>query len=186
VRLFLALDLGDECRRQIAGMMETIRSSTSGIRWVRDEKLHVTMSFLGEVDESLIPAISSKAAPIVAKRAPFSVSVSGSGVFPDWRRVRVVWFGLRDSGGLSQLAADMGELRVALGFPPDRPFRAHLTIGRSTGPISAEQKQGLSRALARFKESYPFEVTRVVLMQSALSSAGSEYSELDSFPLLGA
>jgi 2'-5' RNA ligase len=186
VRLFLALDLGDECRRQIADMVDTIRASTGGIRWVRDEKLHITMSFLGEVDESRIPEISVAVGPLVARREPFTVTVTGSGVFPDWRRVRVVWFGLRDGGGLAGLGEDMRAMRATLGFPPDRPFRAHLTIGRSTGPLSAEQKTSLSKVLATFKAAYPFDVTRVVLMRSAPSRAGSEYTELASFPLRGA
>ena len=53
----------------------------------------------------------------------------------------------------------------------------------STGPLSAEQKQSLSKALAPFKGSYPFDVSRVILMRSSLSAAGSEYSEIASFPL---
>lgn len=183
MRLFLAIDLGDECRRQVAGVVETIRASTSGIRWVRDGKLHVTLSFLGEVNEARVPEICAATSELVGRRAPFSVAVSGSGVFPDWRRLRVVWFGLHDAGGLAQLGKDMSAMRGALGFPADRPFRAHLTIGRSTGPLSAEQKTSLSKVLAPFKESFSFEVARVVLMRSTLSRAGSEYSEIASFPL---
>jgi 2'-5' RNA ligase len=185
LRLFLAIDLGDDCRRQVAGVVDSIRASTGGVRWVRGEKLHVTLSFLGEVDESRIPEITEVATQVTRRHAPFSAAVRGAGVFPDWRRVRVVWFGLHDAGSLGPLAQDMRAVRESLALPPDRPFRAHLTIGRSTGPLSAEQKQALSRALAPFKESYPFDATRVVLMRSALSPDGSEYAEIASFPLGG-
>lgn len=185
MRLFLAIDPGDGFRRQIAGTVETIRASTSGIRWVRDGKLHVTLSFLGEIDESRVPDIVAAAGAVVTRHRPFSVSVQTAGVFPDWRRLRVVWFGLKDGGELARLVESLREVRGVLGLPPDRPFRAHLTLGRSTGPLSAEQKQSLSKALAPFKGSYPFDVSRVILMRSSLSAAGSEYSEVAAFPLGG-
>ncbi len=185
VRLFLAIDPGDGFRRQVLDNIETIRASSSGIRWVRDEKLHVTLSFLGETDEARIPEISDVAIRAAQQHAPFTVAVQGAGVFPDWRRLRVVWFGLRDHGQLAALAQDLREVRTVLALPPDRPFRAHLTIGRATGPLSAEQKRSLSQALAPFKGSYPFDVSRVTLMRSTLSRAGSDYSEIASFPLRG-
>ncbi|HEX6943738.1 MAG TPA: RNA 2',3'-cyclic phosphodiesterase [Gemmatimonadaceae bacterium] len=185
MRLFLAIDPGDGFRRQFAATVETIRASTSGIRWIRDAKLHVTLSFLGEIDESRVPEICAVASDVASRHAPFTVLVKGAGVFPDWRRLRVVWFGLKDEGQLAQLVESLREVRVVLGLPPDRPFRAHLTLGRSTGPLSAEQKQSLSKALAPFKGSYPFDVSRVILMRSSLSAAGSEYTELASFPLGG-
>ena len=186
MRLFLAIDPGDECRRHVAGIVDAIRAGTTGIRWLREGNFHLTLSFLGDVDESRIPEISTAARDVVARHSPFSGSIAGAGVFPDWRKLRVVWFGLRDAGALAELGKDIGAMSAALGFP-QRPFRAHLTIGRTTGPLSAEQKVSLSKALALHKEaSYQFDVSRVLLMQSTLSRAGSEYSELGSFPLGGA
>jgi RNA 2',3'-cyclic 3'-phosphodiesterase len=185
LRLFLAIDPGDGFRRQFADTVKTIRASTSGIRWVRDEKMHVTLSFLGEIEEELVPEICAVASDVAKRHEPFTVLVQDAGVFPDWRRLRVVWFGLKDGGHLAQLVESLREVRGVLGLPPDRPFRAHLTLGRSTGPLSAEQKQSLSKALAPFKGSYPFDVSRVILMRSSLSAAGSEYSELATFPLGG-
>lgn len=186
MRLFLAIDPGDDCRHHIAGIVESIRANTSGIRWVSEGKFHLTLSFLGEVDESLLDVISAAAREVVARHSRFTASVAGAGVFPDWRRVRVVWLGIRDSGFLADLGKDMSEMSARLGFP-QRAFRAHLTIGRTTGPLSAEQKGDLSRALApRREKAYAFEVTHVVLMHSTRSADGSTYSELASFPLGGA
>ena len=186
MRLFLAIDPGDECRHYLAGIVESIRVNTSGIRWVSESKFHLTLAFLGEVDESQVNVISAAVRAVAARHAPFTASVAGAGVFPDWRRVRVVWLGIRDSGSLAELGNDMTDMSARLGFP-QRAFRAHLTIGRTTGPLSAEQKGDLSRALApRRDKSYPFEVTRVVLMHSAPGADGSTYSELASFPLSGA
>lgn len=186
MRLFLAIDPGEECRRHVAGIVDAIRAGTSGIRWLREGHFHLTLSFLGEVDESRLPEISAAAREVAVRHSPFTVSIAGAGVFPDWRKVRVVWLGLRDAGALAELGRDIGAMSAALGFP-QRPFRAHLTIGRTTGPLSAEQKVSLSNALASHREaSYQFDASRVLLMRSTLSPAGSEYSELASFPLGGA
>ena len=185
MRLFLAIDPGEECRRRVAGTVETVRANTSGIRWVREGHFHLTMAFLGEVDESRVAEISAATDTVARRHSRFSSMITGVGVFPDWRKIRVVWLGLRDADGLALLGGDLGAMCATLGFP-QRPFRAHLTIGRTTGPLSAEQKVSLSKALAAHKhESYPFDVSRVLLMQSVLSPVGSDYSVLASFPLGG-
>jgi 2'-5' RNA ligase len=185
VRLFLAIDPGDHCRRSVAGIVDSVRATTSGIRWVDESHFHLTMAFLGEVDESREAEISIATEAVTLRHSPFSATITGVGVFPDWRRIRVVWLGLHDEGALVRLGRDIGETCATLGFP-QRPFRAHLTIVRTTGPLSAEQKVSLSKALALHKhETYPFDVSRVLLMRSVLSPAGSEYSVLASFPLGG-
>lgn len=185
MRLFLAIDPGEACRHHIAGVVDTIRASTSGIRWVREANFHLTLAFLGDVAEERVPEIFAAAASVVAPYHSFSASIGDAGVFPDWRRLRIIWLGLHDAGALAKLGSDVGAACRELGFP-QRPFRAHLTIGRTTGPLSAEQKVSLSQALApRRGTSYPFDVSRVLLMQSTLSSAGSRYTELATFPLGG-
>jgi RNA 2',3'-cyclic 3'-phosphodiesterase len=183
VRVFLAVDPGDACRHSIAGVVDSLRTTTSGVRWIREANLHLTMAFLGEVDESRLPEIFAATATVARRHGPFSATISGSGAFPDWHRVRVVWLGLRDAGSMVLLGSDLGEMCTRLGFP-QRPFRAHLTLGRTTGPLSAEQKVTLRKALALHKTAaYQFAVSRVLVMKSALSPAGSVYSELASFPL---
>jgi len=186
VRLFLAIDPGEECRRRLASVVAAVRASASGVRWVRDGKLHVTLAFFGDVPEARVEDLRAAAHQVVVRHQPFSATVSGSGVFPDWRRPRVVWLGLGDNAGLIQLGDEIGVMSTALGFPPDHAFRAHLTIGRIPRPLSVEQRVVLRSALGSLSGAYPFDVTRVVLMRSALSSAGSEYAELASFPLGGA
>ena len=186
MRLFLAIDPGDDCRLRLASVIALVRASTSGVRWVRDGKLHVTLSFLGEVDETRVEAVRAATREVAGRHAPFPASVTGTGVFPDWRRPRVVWLGLRDEGRLTRLGEDLGEVFGGLGFPAEHPFRAHLTIGRITRPLSAQQRDVLRKALASLSEAYPFDATRVILMRSTLGPGGSEYSELASFPLGGA
>ena len=160
--------------------------ATSGVRWVKADKLHVTLAFFGEVGEKRLNDILTAGREVASRHSPFAASISGSGVFPNWRRPRVVWLGLHDGDHLMNLGNDVGSMSASLGFPPDHAFRAHLTIGRIPNPLSASQRKELQSALAGLSEVHPFDVTRVVLMQSALSPKGSTYSEVASFPLGGA
>jgi 2'-5' RNA ligase len=186
VRLFLAVDPGDECRRRLAPVLEQVRASARAVRWVHDANIHVTLAFPGEVGEERVPGLLDAARQLTTRHAPFSAAVTGGGAFPDWRRPRVVWLGVRDAGALQRLGEDAGRMCASLGFPPDHPFSAHLTIGRVKHPMPAHQRESLRTALSSLAESYPFHVERVVLMRSALSSAGSVYSEVASLPLVGA
>lgn len=186
MRLFLGVDPGDACRRQLARTIERIQTTTSGVRWVVEDKLHVTLFFFGEVEDDRVGRMQSPLQEVMRQHVPFSVDVTGSGVFPDWRRPRVVWFGLRDGGALVQLGRDVHDRCKSLGFAADRPFRSHLTIGRMPRPLAADQRDRLRKALSEQSGSWPFDVSRVVLMRSKLSPRGSVYTEVGSFPLGGA
>jgi 2'-5' RNA ligase len=185
VRLFLGVDPGDACRRRLARSIERIRTTASGVRWVAEDKLHVTLFFFGEVEDDRVERIQSSLQPLMRQHAPFTVDVTGSGVFPDWRRPRVVWFGLRDGGALVQLGREVHDRCTSLGFAADHPFRSHLTIGRVPQPLASEARDRLRKALSEQSESCPFDVSRVVLMRSQLSPRGSVYTEVGSFPLGG-
>ena len=185
MRLFLAIDPGEECRQRLTSILALLRSQTSGgIRWARDgNKLHVTLAFLGEVNEERVDSIRAAMTQVAAKHSPFNTAVTGSGVFPDWRRPRVVWLGLHDTGRLMQLGNDVTQVCETLGFTLDHPFRAHLTVGRIPQPLTAQQRNELRSALGALSEAHPFGVRRVLLIRSKLSPAGSEYTELAAFPL---
>lgn len=184
MRLFLAVDPGSECRRSIATFVEELRSLTTTIRWVHEEKLHITLAFLGEVDQQLLPRLTEDAGRSVRRHAKFRARVEDGGVFPDWRRPRVVWLGLRDDGELQRLGNDVVSTCAALGFPSDHPFRAHLTIGRVTDRLPENVRAPLRAKLAT-ATTHHFDVTSVVLMRSVPGRAGSVYSELASFSLGG-
>ena len=184
MRLFFAIDPGSECRRSIATFAEELRGITPGIRWVTEDKLHITLAFLGDVIESQLPHLNESARDIVSRSSKFSAQVDGGGVFPDWRRPRVVWLALRDGDQLQRLGDEVVSMCAALGFPPDHPFRAHLTIGRVTDRLPEPAREALRDRLATAK-THPFDVTRVMLVRSVPGRAGSVYSELALFPLGG-
>lgn len=188
MRLFLAIDPGAACRQRLAGVIAAVRATTSGgIRWVRDTDLHLTIAFLGEVaDAERAASVDRAMREVAARHRPFSSQVLGrGGVFPDWRRARVVWLAVEEDGALAELGAAVGSACAACGFPPDRAFRAHVTIGRISRPLRPLDRATLQDALGRLSESHPFDVERVQLLRSDVGAAGSRYTEVASYPLAG-
>src|ERR1700722_2452166 len=104
MRLFVALDLSEEVRVAIAQFCEKLRGDFPSARWVRTEGIHVTLKFIGEVNEDRVAAIES-ALDAVKSSGPVEMSFRGVGFFPDARRPRVFWAGIEGSPNLAEIAA---------------------------------------------------------------------------------
>lgn len=182
MRLFIAVDPGEACRQRIAAVVGAVRATTSGVRWVRESQLHVTLAFFGEMDDLRVEDVGRRIRDAVSRHASFTALVAGAGVFPDWRRARVVWLGLGE-GPLTMLGEDIHKACEDAGFPQDHAFRAHLTIGRMPRPLRPAERDALKAALSSLSASHPFEVERVMLMRSELAPSGSRYHEVASYPL---
>ena len=150
--------------------------------WVAEANLHVTVKFLGNVDEARLGDVSA-ALQRAAIVPPFEVAIRGLGAFPAASRPRVLWAGAPESPTFTRLAEDVDRALVALGFPPEaRGFTPHVTLGRVREPRrDVALTQALEAAAAR-----PFgtlRVDRVSLMRSDLSPRGALYTQLAAFPL---
>lgn len=126
MRAFLAIPLPGKLSEELAALGRSI----AGLRAQKAGTIHLTIRFLGEVEDP--EPVASAAAEVAARHAPFDVSLQGVGAFPDARRPRVVWVGLgAGEEAASALAADIEAAVTGLGFPPEeRPWSAHITLGR--------------------------------------------------------
>lgn len=174
--------LPDEVRQRLAAAVERLRPHAAGVAWVAPANLHVTLKFLGEVDEGRVPSVAAALAAAAGAHGAFDVSVRGLGAFPSPERPRVLWAGLEDDAGrLGALAGGVDAACAALGFPREtRAFASHVTLGRAR---EGRRQPALADALARGGEFGRVRVERVALMQSELSPRGSRYSELALCPL---
>jgi 2'-5' RNA ligase len=171
-------------RRRLGVEIGRLRDVAREVAWVAEPNLHITLKFLGQVDEARIPAIVDALQATASRRPPFDVVVRGLGAFPSAARPRVVWAGLEDVGALGALAGEVDAALAALGFLPEsRPFAAHVTLGRLREP---RRNPALAAALAGPVELGRLAVTRVSLMRSDLSNSGTRYTELAGVLLAGA
>ncbi|MBP1633702.1 MAG: 2'-5' ligase [Acidobacteria bacterium] len=187
MRLFFAVELDEAVRRatsRIASDLARALAAAGGadVSWIRPGNMHLTVRFLGETAPDRARDLAAAfAAPLAAP--PFELRFSGVGTFPPRGPARVIWVGIE--AGHEQLAAVHGEVEGrlrALGIAPeDRPFRAHLTLGRvrtRLGPGAAKAIAGTAAAGVP-----PCTARELTLFESRLSPHGATYVALARTPL---
>ena len=187
-RIFVAVDISDEARRRAAEHIDKVRTAATDVRvgWERADKLHVTLKFLGSVDERSVEDISDVVAAVAGRFSPFEMALTGTGVFPRARQPRVLFLGIDDpNGSLAAIAAQLDSRLSRLGFEKEkRSFSPHLTIARIREP---QKGRGLADAhlQSRFAPE-KFMVNELVVRQSELKPTGSVYSVISRHALSGA
>lgn len=184
MRLFVALEIPEPVRREVARRMAGVRDRLPRARWVDPDNIHLTLLFLGETPEDRVPVLSEKLREAFARHPPVTVRLSEGGTFPPKRPARVAWVGLEAPEELAAVQADAVAAAVeAVGFQPeDRPFRPHVTLARCDPNWPRD-------AIGKFTTAFPgeigppFTVDRGVLMSSKLSPKGSRYSVVEAFPM---
>jgi 2'-5' RNA ligase len=187
VRCFVAVDLSAEVRAAVADVQARLRAAAprADVRWLDPHAFHLTLKFLGNVSDARVPAVSAALEGAVST-PPLALEARGLGGFPSARRPRVLWAGI--AGGSARLVALAGEIDravAALGFPPEeRPFRAHLTIGRIRSPRDAGALATALEAEAATTLG-AWTADEVVLYQSHLKPTGAVHEKVSRHRLRG-
>jgi 2'-5' RNA ligase len=181
-RLFIAVPLPEAAIGVIAELVGGVRQRVPGadtVRWVRLDGLHVTVRFLGPVEEASVERLIRVVDDVAGSSPRFEVSVSGGGAFPAMGRPRALWLGLaHGADALAALAADLGPRLEPLGWPlDDRPFRAHLTLARSDGVKAGAAVARELRASAEHLE-LRFLADRLVLFETLTGGGPARYVPL--------
>jgi 2'-5' RNA ligase len=180
IRTFIAIDVGKPIRDRIIALQETLARSGAQVKWVEPENLHLTLLFLGEVDERDVPPVCQAVSDAAAKQSAFTMTVESAGCFPNPRRPRVLWVGI--SAGSQEVCA----LHDALEQPlldlgcyrrEDRKYTPHITLGRiRTDPGSDQLAAALAKQAAW--KGGDTTIREVHVMSSELSSEGPLYTVL--------
>lgn len=181
MRAFIAVDF--EATESLRGLLRELRSVQARVRVVPSENLHITLKFLGEVEEGLVPSIVHAMEESAKMGAPATVVLRGTGAFPSFRAPRVLWVGIAGGEVMVQVAEKLEERLRDLGFPREkRPFSPHLTVARVKGPKGKEELAGVmeSHGDEVFGEQ---RVGEILLKRSELTPQGALYSDVASVPL---
>jgi len=176
MRLFVAVNLPEEARESAGRAAAPLVDSALPVKWVGADGIHITLRFLGEVDQAVAGPIGAALGAAVAGARPFDLGLGGFGAFPDLARPRVLWFGVERHPALELLANDVEKALGPFGFAPElRPFQPHITLGRA----KREARPAAFRSLAELARHVSWEtvirVESVDLMQSTLESTGARY-----------
>ncbi len=185
VRTFVAIVIHDSLHATLDKLLEKLSSSNAKVKWVQPENVHLTLKFLGNVEEERLPEVFEACEGAAKNVSAIDIEMRALGCFPDPKSPRIVWLGIeRGADAVRQLQQKVESELQAIGFPKEeKPFKAHLTIGRVKG------KQGLSR-LCRLLDDQKnivigsMRVQKISVMKSKTLPQGPVYTELKAIPLL--
>jgi len=176
LRIFIAALIPEEIRTRLTNYINSLKHNIDGVKWEKSEKLHVTLKFLGDVDESGVDEISSLLGKLVHGYSPFNLSISDFGGFPNLKSPRVLYIGLSRNNELSKFQNELERDLHNLGFnKEDRRFIPHITLARVKKRIHIRETLPVMQSM--------FDITQIGLMKSELRAEGSVYTPLKLFKL---
>ena len=186
MRLFFAIELSDALRTAVDHAVAPLRAAEPELAWVRPEKLHLTMKFLGEVTEASLPRLASAAESVAVRHRRFEMTLGGVGAFPNFRRARVVWMGVESDPRLELLHHDLELACGDAGFEVEgRPFRPHITLARIRTPLPLDRVRQFARVARRVAFAASDEVHALGLLESVLGTSVDRYRRAFAAPLGG-
>ena len=176
IRVFVSIPVPDTA--ELEDLRRTLASA--GVRPSPPEQTHLTLSFIGDVDESKVKRITECVRRAAEGFRPMEIILSGLGAFPNERRPSVVWTGVSPAGPLKAMAAKLEKNLAAAGIPHDgKPFKAHVTVARTRDSfVPPTVFEGTER-----KVYCRFVCYEVLVMKSVLGPGGAKHSVLSRIPL---
>ncbi|MCX7943829.1 MAG: RNA 2',3'-cyclic phosphodiesterase [Deltaproteobacteria bacterium] len=184
IRAFIAIEPEIHAKDQIITFIEKIKKVIKGdINWTKKENLHFTIKFLGEIPQDKIEDIKRLLYVVSTEHSPFLIKVAGIGFFPDNKRPRIIWLGLRD--GREELIDIVNSIEnkvESIGFSRERrEFKAHLTVARIKSNNIKIEMGTLNELL--HKDICDFFADRIILYKSDLLPSGAKYTALGEYGL---
>jgi 2'-5' RNA ligase len=185
MRLFVAVVPPDEVLAELEEAVAPLRDAAPELRWTGAASWHLTLAFLGEVREEVVPDLQARLERAARRHPPQQLAIAGGGAFPSARRAQVLWAGFSADGkALAALADSVAAGARRAGAPPPgqhRQYRAHLTLARCRAPADVSK---LRERLAGFNGT-SWTATSVHLIRSHLSAGPPQYEDVAAWPLAG-
>lgn len=177
-RIFTAIDISEETREKVADYIKALHSEFPNLRvgWEKPEKLHLTLKFLGDIDERELKNLIEAVGKMAKRISKFKLQIVQTGVFPSRKNARILWLGVKDE---TEKLRNLNEILESecerFGFAKEkRNFKAHLTIARLREPQNS--KALIEKHLENEFKSAEFDVSEIVIYESRLQKSGSIYS----------
>ncbi len=173
MRVFIGIDLPENIKENLKGIIERVKKIREA-KPVKLENLHITLKFLGEVEEKKVNIIQGKIEKFVKEIESFEVEVKGVGVFPSEKKPRVLWVGVEDKENLKKLNNRIEETLSEFGFEKEKDFVSHITVSRFR---STPNKSFIEEILGKFKDAVfgKFKITDFCFYESNLTPEGPIY-----------
>ena len=178
MRTFIAIEIPEEIKTALAALQSALRKANAAVSWTNPENIHLTLKFLGEIEERRLAGIARASMDAAAGVPPLTLRLDRTGVYPNARQPRVIWAGLAGEIELLQrMQRGLEEQLAAIGVKGDEKlFRPHLTVGRVKSNRNAREM--VVQADLYELPAFSFEVREILVMKSELLPAGAKYTAL--------
>lgn len=179
IRTFIAIELNEETHSELSSLLSALKESDADVKWVAPEVIHLTLKFLGYIDDVKIKEVQKILDEIIKNFKPFVLSLKGIGAFPKLDYPRVVWVGV-DAGKneTSQLAKELEDRLEKIGIPKeDREFHPHITLGRVKSSKNKDKLKSIIET-TKFEPRSKINVDHLTLFKSQLTTQGPIYTPL--------
>jgi len=184
IRTFVGVQLQPPARKRALKLIGKLQKSEANARWITADEMHITLSFLGDTIDTMVPKVCQAVDQAAQDASPFNLSIAGVGAFPDIARPRVAWLGVGEGvDHLTALHRKLETLIRALGVQTDgRRYNPHMTIGRIRG-----RNQPLTELLEKHADATAGEslVTEAVVFSSSMEKSGPVYAIMHRAKLSG-
>ena len=183
MRAFIAIPIPESSRQVLAQMQKQLKAAGAEVRWTAISSIHLTLKFLGETDTETVSELA-RALRATAHLSPLlNLQLSGLGCFPNQKKPRIVWCGIRGDIGRLEILQDTVE-RTCMGFgfePEIRPFRPHLTLGRVRGKRNLQML--VDNIMKGSDLESGFQADHINIYKSVLKPEGAVYTVLETIEL---
>jgi 2'-5' RNA ligase len=180
IRLFIALKIPDEIKENLLNVCQELSKSSKLFKWEKPEKIHLTLKFIGEVEEELVSSIANEIA-FIEEFNSFNFNVTKFGFFYRNEVPGILWAGLQTDERISTLVEQLNERLSIFSIPVERrKFKPHLTMLRL-------KKNPGNNFINNFKEhsfdNWNFNSSEISLIKSELFPTGARYTEIKKYNL---
>lgn len=186
MRTFIAIELPEQIRTILSSIQDDLKQTHADVKLVKPENIHLTLKFLGDIEQDLVKKIHSTLDEITQRYPSFSLYLSCLGAFPKPQYPRVIWISVTNDQPVSEIAKDLEKEMIRIGLPAEsRPFSTHITLGRVRSGLNrkalVEKLEFLNKNLSSPQPE--FKVLGLTLFKSTLTPQGPIYEAIFRCPL---
>jgi len=184
IRAFIAVEIDKTNKQRLSKLISDLKKSNTDIKWVGENQMHLTLKFLGNIEQDRVQVISGALKSIADNFKGFNIRLSKIGAFPNLRRPRVIWLDI--DKGAEELKSLSNKIEIELekiGFKKEkREFKAHLTLGRVRSLKVIENLEKIINE-TDFQPPNEIKIDKLILFQSTLTPKGAIYTPLSECPI---
>lgn len=175
MRTFIAIELPTLIKKQLGDIARQLSRCDIAAAWVKSGNLHLTLKFLGAIDDTLVPQLAEHISQLAKEHSSFNARLNGFDFFPSPKRPLILYAAFQEPEPFKQLAQHLDRLLEPLGFAPEQHFTPHITLARIK---NSKNLPVLQQLLEGITLQNSFSVNAVSLFSSTLHADGARYHVL--------